>query len=129
MSSFSFFLSRCPICMNDFIPGELIRLLPCMHYYHIRCIDEWLMRAITCPTCVQRVDTVPPPTHQTSRSTPRHNHRRTGSTISQGSTSSLCGSAYRRSMDVLTTPPPTQSPSVSPADSMQELLVEVQYHS
>ena len=115
--------------MNDFIPGELIRLLPCMHYYHIRCIDEWLMRAITCPTCVQRVDTVPPPTHQTSRSTPRHNHRRTGSTISQGSTSSLCGSAYRRSMDVLTTPPPTQSPSVSPADSMQELLVEVQYHS
>ena len=42
--------------MNDFIPGELIRLLPCMHFYHIRCIDDWLMRAVTCPTCVQRVD-------------------------------------------------------------------------
>ena len=106
--------------MNDFIPGELIRLLPCMHYYHIHCIDEWLMRAITCPTCVQRVDAAPPT--QTSRSTPHHNHRRTGSTISHGSTSSLCGSAYRRSMDVLNTPPPppTHSPSVSPADSMQE---------
>lgn len=107
--------------MNDFIPGELIRLLPCMHYYHIRCIDDWLMRAITCPTCVQRVDSG----HVTA--TPRH--RRTGSQASMGSNANLCGSAYRRSMDVLTTPPPPESPVTTPLGSTQELLVEVQHHS
>jgi E3 ubiquitin-protein ligase RNF11 len=47
---------ECPICMNDFLPGQSIRLLPCMHFYHIHCIDDWLMRALTCPTCIQRVD-------------------------------------------------------------------------
>ena len=42
--------------MMDFVVGEPIRLLPCMHYYHMRCIDDWLMRALTCPTCMERVD-------------------------------------------------------------------------
>ena len=36
--------------------GEPIRLLPCMHYYHLRCIDDWLMRSLTCPMCMERVD-------------------------------------------------------------------------
>lgn len=36
--------------------GEPIRLLPCMHYYHMRCIDDWLMRSYSCPTCMERVD-------------------------------------------------------------------------
>ena len=40
----------------DFVIGEPIRLLPCMHYYHMRCIDDWLMRSLTCPTCMERVD-------------------------------------------------------------------------
>ena len=53
------FHSRCPICMNEFLHNDPIRLLPCMHYYHTRCIDEWLMRANTCPSCMQRVDLAP----------------------------------------------------------------------
>ncbi len=40
----------------DFAEGEHIRLLPCMHFYHMRCIDDWLMRSYSCPTCMQRVD-------------------------------------------------------------------------
>ena len=48
---------RCAICMMDYTAGEPIRLLPCMHYYHLRCIDDWLMRSLTCPTCMERVDT------------------------------------------------------------------------
>lgn len=47
---------RCPICMMDFTEGEPIRLLPCMHFYHMRCIDDWLMRSYSCPTCMERVD-------------------------------------------------------------------------
>lgn len=40
----------------DYSAGELIKLLPCMHYYHLRCIDDWLMRSLTCPSCMERVD-------------------------------------------------------------------------
>lgn len=47
---------RCPICMVDFAVGEHIRLLPCMHFYHMRCIDEWLLRSYCCPSCMERVD-------------------------------------------------------------------------
>ena len=47
---------RCAICMMDYCAGEPIRLLPCMHYYHLHCIDDWLMRSLTCPTCMERVD-------------------------------------------------------------------------
>lgn len=50
-------LTRCAICMMDYCAGEPIRLLPCMHYYHLHCIDDWLMRSLTCPTCMERVDT------------------------------------------------------------------------
>ena len=76
LHNYSYIISfcRCPICMNDFIPGETIRLLPCMHYYHIRCIDEWLLRALTCPNCIQRVDLA----LQRSNSY-RHGHSRNGS--------------------------------------------------
>jgi hypothetical protein len=49
-------LCRCAICMMDYCAGELIKLLPCMHFYHLRCIDDWLMRSLTCPSCMERVD-------------------------------------------------------------------------
>ena len=42
--------------MMDYCAGEPIKLLPCMHYYHLRCIDDWLMRSLTCPSCMERVD-------------------------------------------------------------------------
>ncbi|XP_065905657.1 RING finger protein 11-like [Dysidea avara] len=47
---------ECPICMMDFAIGEPIRLLPCMHFYHVECIDDWLLRSIYCPTCMESVD-------------------------------------------------------------------------
>lgn len=57
LTSLSPSLTRCAICMMDYCAGEPIRLLPCMHYYHLHCIDDWLMRSLTCPTCMERVDT------------------------------------------------------------------------
>uniref|UniRef100_A0A8C0ENJ2 RING-type domain-containing protein n=1 Tax=Bubo bubo TaxID=30461 RepID=A0A8C0ENJ2_BUBBB len=38
---------RCVICMMDFVYGDPIRFLPCMHIYHLDCIDDWLMRSFT----------------------------------------------------------------------------------
>lgn len=52
----SCFLCRCVICMLDFVYGDPIRFLPCMHIYHMDCIDDWLMRSFTCPSCMEPVD-------------------------------------------------------------------------
>lgn len=49
-------IRECCICMIDFEQGEPIRYLPCMHYYHADCIDDWLMRSFTCPSCMEPVD-------------------------------------------------------------------------
>ncbi|XP_072925045.1 RING finger protein 11-like isoform X2 [Hemitrygon akajei] len=49
-------IKECVICMMDFEYGDPIRFLPCMHIYHMECIDEWLMRSFTCPSCMEPVD-------------------------------------------------------------------------
>ncbi|XP_041033181.1 RING finger protein 11a isoform X2 [Carcharodon carcharias] len=49
-------IKECVICMMDFVYGDPIRFLPCMHIYHMECIDEWLMRSFTCPSCMEPVD-------------------------------------------------------------------------
>lgn len=42
--------------MVDFMDGDAIRYLPCMHCYHMTCIDDWLTRSFTCPSCMEPVD-------------------------------------------------------------------------
>lgn len=42
--------------MIDFVVMEPIRYLPCMHAYHVKCIDDWLLRSFTCPSCMEPVD-------------------------------------------------------------------------
>lgn len=53
---FYFVFFRCAICMIDFEPQEEIRYLPCRHGYHADCIDGWLLRSFTCPSCMEPVD-------------------------------------------------------------------------
>ncbi|WKX94230.1 hypothetical protein Q1695_011469 [Nippostrongylus brasiliensis] len=48
--------SECAICMVDFEHGEKVRFLPCMHSFHQTCVDDWLMRSFTCPSCLEPVD-------------------------------------------------------------------------
>ncbi|KYO32298.1 RING finger protein 11 [Alligator mississippiensis] len=47
---------ECVICMLDFAYGDPVRFLPCLHTYHVGCIDDWLMRSLTCPSCMEPVD-------------------------------------------------------------------------
>ncbi|XP_068153114.1 RING finger protein 11 isoform X2 [Drosophila tropicalis] len=47
---------ECVICMIEFCRDEAVRYLPCMHIYHVHCIDDWLMRSLTCPSCLEPVD-------------------------------------------------------------------------
>ena len=52
--------------MNEFMVGDAIRYLPCLHTYHQHCIDDWLMRSFTCPSCMEPVDSALLMTYETN---------------------------------------------------------------
>ncbi len=40
----------CSICLEKFLPGQLVRSLPCSHVFHQDCIDSWLTKSSrACP--------------------------------------------------------------------------------
>ena len=55
----------CVICMDSFVDGDRLRVLPCSHSFHVACIDKWLSGSSSfddchtagCPTCKKRADT------------------------------------------------------------------------
>lgn len=55
----------CVICMDTFVNGDRLRVLPCGHSFHVGCIDRWLSGSCSfddchtagCPTCKKRADT------------------------------------------------------------------------
>ncbi|KAH7429692.1 hypothetical protein KP509_09G061700 [Ceratopteris richardii] len=46
----------CAICLEDYVDGTVLRILPCNHGFHGSCIDSWLMNwRGFCPICKQDV--------------------------------------------------------------------------
>jgi len=39
----------CVVCMYDFDAHQLVRVLPCAHEFHAKCIDQWLKVRLTLP--------------------------------------------------------------------------------
>lgn len=46
--------TSCVICMCDFEMRQVLRVLPCSHEFHAKCVDKWLKVSI---------DPVPPVIH------------------------------------------------------------------
>lgn len=50
--------SVCSVCLEEFEAGATLRVLPCSHKFHMRCIDQWLIewKHSLCPLCKCRAD-------------------------------------------------------------------------
>ncbi|KAK6185010.1 hypothetical protein SNE40_007340 [Patella caerulea] len=44
-------MTSCVVCMCDFENRQLLRVLPCSHEFHGKCVDKWLKTNRTCPIC------------------------------------------------------------------------------
>eukprot|EP00929_Paragymnodinium_shiwhaense_P062599 TRINITY_DN31252_c0_g1_i2.p1 TRINITY_DN31252_c0_g1~~TRINITY_DN31252_c0_g1_i2.p1 ORF type:complete len:208 (-),score=46.58 TRINITY_DN31252_c0_g1_i2:187-810(-) len=44
-------LKECELCLEDYVAGDELLRLPCMHLFHASCVSEWLRKSGTCPVC------------------------------------------------------------------------------
>ena len=42
---------ECPICLDEFKKGDKCYLLPCNHYFHQECLEDWFSKDKICPSC------------------------------------------------------------------------------
>mmetsp|Transcript_40721 Transcript_40721/g.103539 ORF Transcript_40721/g.103539 Transcript_40721/m.103539 type:complete len:358 (-) Transcript_40721:169-1242(-) len=43
--------AECSVCFSDFTTEDRILQTPCGHHFHQECLEPWLVRQQTCPTC------------------------------------------------------------------------------
>uniref|UniRef100_A0A383VCG0 RING-type E3 ubiquitin transferase n=1 Tax=Tetradesmus obliquus TaxID=3088 RepID=A0A383VCG0_TETOB len=54
----------CVVCLERYLEGDKVRVLPCQHRFHARCIDPWLANRRLCPVCKHDASQLPPPALQ-----------------------------------------------------------------
>ena len=50
--------STCAICLEDFVVGAELTVMPCSHEFHQSCATAWLEQSQTCPLCRCAMPTV-----------------------------------------------------------------------
>ena len=43
--------SPCIICYEKYAKNDIIRRLPCKHFYHYKCLKQWFSFSNSCPMC------------------------------------------------------------------------------
>lgn len=72
--------TTCSICLCDYEDQEDLRQLPCDHYFHKECVDEWLKLKRTCPLCKRDItESISVRTKKIWRRRRRNNRTRPGS--------------------------------------------------
>jgi len=49
----------CAICCDEFVVGDTVSFLPCMHHFHSFCVADWLdtkSKQPQCPVCNHKID-------------------------------------------------------------------------
>lgn len=50
---------RCSICMDPYINEDMLKVLPCRHFFHGHCATGWLLDHNSCPMCKRKVTISP----------------------------------------------------------------------
>ena len=50
----------CRVCLEDYKEDEELGILPCKHFFHYNCVQEWGKRKPNCPYCNVEIPTVKP---------------------------------------------------------------------
>ncbi|XP_076448338.1 E3 ubiquitin-protein ligase RNF181-like [Babylonia areolata] len=51
---------KCPVCLMDFDEEDELKILPCKHQFHTKCIITWLEKVCSCPVCRHELPTDDP---------------------------------------------------------------------
>merc|ERR1712130_497693 len=43
------------ICHEEYKEGQMVKTLPCIHCFHVGCIDPWIAQKDTCPECRHKI--------------------------------------------------------------------------
>lgn len=43
--------TKCLVCLDEFADGDDLKTMPCLHFYHQRCLEQWLSTNNSCPVC------------------------------------------------------------------------------
>jgi len=57
----------CRVCLEDYKEDEELGMLPCKHFFHYNCIQEWGKRKPNCPYCDVEIPTVEPETESNKK--------------------------------------------------------------
>lgn len=51
--------ASCAVCLSEYEARDMLRKLPCGHFFHQKCAEQWLWRSRKCPLCMSPIDKRP----------------------------------------------------------------------